>query len=115
MSITGDAVVTTPPSAQVPETTVIRNWKTPIALAVFTVLFAAVGVTLAPPRVGQVVEGIRMTRDGEVVSASGQIDLDLRPPKELGGSGEGSNPEDKEGYAKLIKVSTVAKMMMMNN
>lgn len=28
---------------------------------------------------------------------------------------EGSNPEDKEGYAKLIKVSTVAKMMMMNN
>lgn len=28
-------------------------------------------------------------RDGEVVSASGQIDLELRPPKELGGSGDG--------------------------
>ncbi|GAB35108.1 organic hydroperoxide resistance protein [Gordonia otitidis] len=40
-------------------------------------------------------------RDGEVVSASGQIDLDLRPPKELGGSGEGSNPEElfSAGYA----------------
>lgn len=50
MSITGDAVVTTPPSAQVPETTVIRNWKTPIALAVFTVLFAV--LLLAAPRSG---------------------------------------------------------------
>lgn len=40
-------------------------------------------------------------RDGQVVSTSGQIDLDLRPPKELGGSGEGSNPEElfSAGYA----------------
>ena len=40
-------------------------------------------------------------RDGEVVSASGQIDLELRPPKELGGSGDGSNPEElfSAGYA----------------
>ncbi|MGC4933489.1 organic hydroperoxide resistance protein [Gordonia sp. DT30] len=40
-------------------------------------------------------------RDGEVVSASGRIDLDLRPPKEMGGSGEGSNPEElfSAGYA----------------
>ncbi|ASR01305.1 MULTISPECIES: organic hydroperoxide resistance protein [Gordonia] len=40
-------------------------------------------------------------RDGEVVSASGQIDLDLRPPKEMGGSGDGSNPEElfSAGYA----------------
>mgnify|MGYP001347551536 CR=1 FL=1 len=40
-------------------------------------------------------------RDGEVVSDSGRIDLDLRPPKELGGSGEGSNPEElfSAGYA----------------
>ncbi|MEO9329614.1 organic hydroperoxide resistance protein [Gordonia aurantiaca] len=40
-------------------------------------------------------------RDGEVVSATGQIDLDLRPPKEMGGSGEGSNPEElfSAGYA----------------
>ncbi len=40
-------------------------------------------------------------RDGEVVSASGQIDLDLRPPKELGGSGDGTNPEElfSAGYA----------------
>lgn len=40
-------------------------------------------------------------RDGEVVSASGQIDLDLRVPKEMGGSGEGTNPEElfSAGYA----------------
>lgn len=40
-------------------------------------------------------------RDGEVVSDSGQIDLELRPPKEMGGSGEGSNPEElfSAGYA----------------
>ncbi len=40
-------------------------------------------------------------RDGEVVSATGQIDLDLRPPKEMGGSGDGSNPEElfSAGYA----------------
>lgn len=40
-------------------------------------------------------------RDGEVVSESGRIDLELRPPKELGGSGDGSNPEElfSAGYA----------------
>ncbi|AZG47393.1 organic hydroperoxide resistance protein [Gordonia insulae] len=40
-------------------------------------------------------------RDGEVVSATGQIDLALQPPKEMGGSGEGSNPEElfSAGYA----------------
>ena len=40
-------------------------------------------------------------RDGQVSSATGNIDLDLRPPKELGGSGEGSNPEElfSAGYA----------------
>ena len=40
-------------------------------------------------------------RDGEVVSDSGRIDLELRPPKELGGSGDGSNPEElfSAGYA----------------
>lgn len=50
MSLTGDAVVTTPPSALAPETTVIRSWKTPIALAVFTVLFGI--LLLAAPRSG---------------------------------------------------------------
>lgn len=40
-------------------------------------------------------------RDGEVVSDTGRIDLDMRPPTELGGSGEGSNPEElfSAGYA----------------
>ncbi|MFW0793585.1 organic hydroperoxide resistance protein [Gordonia sp. CPCC 205515] len=40
-------------------------------------------------------------RDGEVVSDSGRIDLELQPPKEMGGSGEGSNPEElfSAGYA----------------
>jgi lipoyl-dependent peroxiredoxin len=32
-------------------------------------------------------------RDGHVKSADGKIDLDNRPPKEMGGSGEGVNPE----------------------
>lgn len=32
-------------------------------------------------------------RDGHVKTAEGQIDLDVRPPKELGGSGDGVNPE----------------------
>ena len=52
MSITGDAVVTTPPNAIVPETALIRSWKTPIALGVFTVLFAI--LLLAAPRSGGV-------------------------------------------------------------
>ena len=40
-------------------------------------------------------------RDGEVVSETGRIDLELRPPVEMGGSGEGSNPEElfSAGYA----------------
>jgi osmotically inducible protein OsmC len=32
-------------------------------------------------------------RDGHVKSSDGKIDLDTRPPKEAGGSGEGVNPE----------------------
>ena len=32
-------------------------------------------------------------RDGHVATSDRQIDLDVRPPKELGGSGEGLNPE----------------------
>lgn len=56
MSLTGDAVVTTPPSPAQPsvalaETTIIRSWKTPIALAVFAVLFAV--LLLAAPRSGE--------------------------------------------------------------
>lgn len=40
-------------------------------------------------------------RDGEVVSESGRIDLELRPPVEMGGSGDGVNPEElfSAGYA----------------
>ena len=32
-------------------------------------------------------------RDGHVKSSDGKLDLDTRPPKEAGGSGEGVNPE----------------------
>ncbi len=32
-------------------------------------------------------------RDGHVKSSDGSIDLDARPPREMGGSGEGVNPE----------------------
>ncbi len=40
-------------------------------------------------------------RDGHVKSDNGRIDLDTRPPKEMGGSGEGTNPEQlfAAGYA----------------
>src|SRR5437588_9551077 len=40
-------------------------------------------------------------RDGHVKSADGRVDLDTRPPKAMGGSGEGTNPEQlfSAGYA----------------
>ncbi len=40
-------------------------------------------------------------RDGHVKSSDGRLDLDTRPPKEAGGSGEGTNPEElfSAGYA----------------
>jgi lipoyl-dependent peroxiredoxin len=40
-------------------------------------------------------------RDGHVKSGDGRIDLDTRPPKVMGGSGEGTNPEQlfSAGYA----------------
>jgi Ohr subfamily peroxiredoxin len=40
-------------------------------------------------------------RDGHVKATSGRIDLDTRPPKEMGGNGEGTNPEElfSAGYA----------------
>ncbi|OBI32188.1 organic hydroperoxide resistance protein [Mycolicibacter sinensis] len=40
-------------------------------------------------------------RDGHVRSATGRIDLDTRPPRELGGNAEGTNPEElfSAGYA----------------
>ena len=40
-------------------------------------------------------------RDGHVRSSDGKLDLDTRPPKEMGGSGDGVNPEllFSAGYA----------------
>ena len=40
-------------------------------------------------------------RDGNVKSTDGKLDLALRPPKEMGGSGDGVNPEllFSAGYA----------------
>jgi len=40
-------------------------------------------------------------RDGHVTSSDGKLNLDTRPPKEMGGSGEGVNPEllFSAGYA----------------
>ena len=40
-------------------------------------------------------------RDGHVKSTDGKLDLDTRPPREMGGSGEGVNPEllFSAGYA----------------
>ncbi|MFI5801883.1 organic hydroperoxide resistance protein [Streptomyces sp. NPDC051561] len=40
-------------------------------------------------------------RDGRTVSSDGRIDLELAPPVELGGNGQGTNPEQlfAAGYA----------------
>src|ERR1700761_3138334 len=40
-------------------------------------------------------------RDGRVKSDDGRIDLETRPPKAMGGNGEGTNPEQlfSAGYA----------------
>ncbi|GAA2494817.1 organic hydroperoxide resistance protein [Streptomyces thermolineatus] len=40
-------------------------------------------------------------REGRAVSSDGRLDLPLAPPRELGGSGEGTNPEQlfAAGYA----------------
>jgi lipoyl-dependent peroxiredoxin len=40
-------------------------------------------------------------RDGHVLSEDNRIDMDSRPPKEMGGSGDGTNPEQlfAAGYA----------------
>ena len=40
-------------------------------------------------------------RNGHVTSADGRIDLDLAVPPEMGGSGDGANPEELfgAGYA----------------
>ena len=40
-------------------------------------------------------------RDGHAATADGTIDLDMRPPKEMGGPGGGANPEQlfATGYA----------------
>jgi Ohr subfamily peroxiredoxin len=40
-------------------------------------------------------------RDGHVKSSDGRLDLQTRPPKALGGSGDGTNPEQlfSAGYA----------------
>ncbi len=40
-------------------------------------------------------------RDGHVKSDDGRIDMDTRPPKAMGGNGEGTNPEQlfASGYA----------------
>ena len=40
-------------------------------------------------------------RDGHVSSESGRIDMDTRPPAELGGNGQGTNPEElfASGYS----------------
>ena len=40
-------------------------------------------------------------RDGHVATSDGRVDLDMAIPKEMGGSGEGANPEElfAAGYA----------------
>jgi Ohr subfamily peroxiredoxin len=40
-------------------------------------------------------------RDGNVKSSDGRLDLETRPPKPMGGSGDGTNPEQlfSAGYA----------------
>src|SRR3954453_13507113 len=56
-------------------------------------------------------------RDGEVKSSDGELHLVVHPPKELGGPGEGTNPEQlfAIGYAACFDnaVSTVARRLKL--
>jgi lipoyl-dependent peroxiredoxin len=49
-------------------------------------------------------------RQGHVRTTDGRIDLELAPPKEMGGSGEGSNPEQlfASGYAACFHSALLA-------
>lgn len=49
-------------------------------------------------------------REGHVRTIDGRVDLDLTPPKEMGGSGAGANPEDlfAAGYAACFHSAMLA-------
>ena len=49
-------------------------------------------------------------REGHVRTSDGRVDLDLAAPKEMGGSGEGSNPEQlfASGYAACFHSALLA-------
>lgn len=49
-------------------------------------------------------------RDGHVHTADGTIDLDMTPPKEMGGAGTGANPEQlfAAGYAACFHSALLA-------
>jgi len=57
-------------------------------------------------------------RDGHVLSEDNRIDLDTRPPKEMGGSGEGTNPEQlfAAGYSAcyLSAIHGVGRMLKVD-
>jgi osmotically inducible protein OsmC len=57
-------------------------------------------------------------RDGRAVTSDGQLDLDLAMPKELGGNGAGTNPEQlfAAGYAACFAsaMKLVAKRMKID-
>lgn len=49
-------------------------------------------------------------RDGRAVSSDGRVDVSLAPPREMGGSGEGTNPEQlfAAGYAACFASAVAA-------
>ncbi|MFV2173387.1 Ohr family peroxiredoxin [Actinomadura sp. LOL_016] len=49
-------------------------------------------------------------RDGRAVSSDGRVDVTLAPPREMGGSGEGTNPEQlfAAGYAACFASAVAA-------
>jgi Ohr subfamily peroxiredoxin len=57
--------------------------------------------TTASPRVLYVASATASGREGRAVTSDGRLDVSLAAPKELGGTGEGTNPEQlfATGYA----------------
>ena len=47
-------------------------------------------------------------RDGHVTTTDGRSDFDMAIPKEMGGSGNGANPEPNQGLHRLVTDATSA-------
>lgn len=53
-------------------------------------------------------------RDGHVTTDDGRLDLDVRPPKAMGGSGEGTNPEQLVAAGWAVCFNGALQLMIKN-